>query len=31
MININLSNLDELINFVSTENIDLTIVGPEQP
>ena len=30
-IDINLSNFDELINFVAKENIDLTIVGPEQP
>ena len=30
-VNIDLSNLDDLISFVSTENIDLTIVGPEQP
>lgn len=29
--NINISKIDELVKFAKTNNIDLTIVGPEQP
>ena len=29
--NVPLNNIDELINFATTENIDITVVGPEAP